>query len=276
MEEKVWLITGSSSGFGKELCKEILKNGDYCIATARKTEDLEDLKEISQDKLLTLSLDVTNQESINQAKEQAINWKNKINVLINNAGIGGLGALEEFSMENARKIFEVNVFGLMETTKAFLPKFREQKSGTIVNISSVVGNATMPGFSSYAGSKHAVEAISESLSEEVKHLGIKVIIVEPGAFRTSFGGHNMMIAESIEDYNPALNQMQGFMENFEQMAKGDPNKAAKAIIQVVNNNDNTLRFPVGNDSIDWMINSLENRIAQASQNEDLTRGTDFD
>ncbi len=276
MEQKVWLITGSSSGFGKELCKEVLKKGDYCIATARKTEDLEDLKEISQDKLLALSLDVTNQQSINEAKEKAVAWKDRIDVLINNAGIGGIGALEEFKIEDTRKMFEVNVFGLMETTKAFLPKFREQKSGTIVNISSVVGNATMPGFSSYAGTKHAVEAISESLAEEVKPLGIKVIIVEPGAFRTSFGGHNMMISDSIEDYSPSLAQMKGFLENFEQMAKGDPNKAAKAIIQVVENNDNTLRFPVGSDSIDWMINSLENRIAQASQNEELTRGTDFD
>jgi len=276
MEEKVWLVTGSSSGFGKEICKEALEKGDYVIATARKTDTLNDLVEEFGDKVLALELDVTNQDSINECKEKALAWKDKIDVLVNNAGIGSVGALEELNKENTKKIFDVNVFGVIEVTRAFLPKFREQKSGTIVNISSVVGHATMPGFGAYAASKHAVEGISESLAGEIKHLGIKVLIVEPGAFRTSFVGHNMVESEKIEDYNPALEQTRGMMANFNQIAKGDPNKAAKVIIEVVNKNDDTLRLPLGNDSIDWITQSLNGRLEQISKNEELTRSTDVD
>ena len=276
MEEKVWLVTGSSSGFGKEICKEALSKGDYVIATARNTDSLNDLKEISEDKLLTLELDVTNQDSINECKEKALAWKDKIDVLVNNAGIGGIGALEELSKEDTKKIFEVNVFGLIETTRAFLPKLRKQKSGTIVNISSVVGHATRAGFGAYAASKHAVEAISESLFEEVKPLGIKVIIVEPGAFKTSFVGHNMIESTAIEDYSPSLTPTREFMKMFNEVAKGDPNKAAKVIIEVVNKNDDTLRLPLGNDSIDWITQSLNGRLEQISKNEELTRSTDVD
>jgi short-subunit dehydrogenase len=291
MEEKVWLVTGSSSGFGKEICKEALKKGDFVIATARKTETLNDLVEEFGHKVLTISLDVTNQQSINEAKEKAISWKDKIDVLVNNAGIGSVGSLEELNKEETRKIvgsleelnkeetrkiFDVNVFGLVETTRAFLPQFRKQKSGTIVNISSVVGHATRPGFGAYAASKHAVEALSESLSEEVKPLGIKVLIVEPGAFKTSFVGQNMIESEQIEDYNPIIQPTREFMKIFNDVAKGDPNKAAKAIIQVVNNDDDTLRLPLGNDSIDWIKQSLDQRIQQSTQNEDISRGTDFE
>lgn len=276
MEEKVWLVTGSSSGFGKEICKEALEKGDYVIATARKTETLEDLKQISEDRLLTLELDVTNQDSINSCKEKALAWKDKIDVLVNNAGIGSVGALEELNKEETRKIFDVNVFGVIEVTRAFLPKLREQKSGTIVNISSVVGHATRPGFGAYAASKHAIEALSESLSEEVKNLGIKVLIVEPGAFKTSFVGQNMVESEQIEDYNPIIQPTREFMKIFNEVAKGDPKKAAKVIVEVVNKNDDTLRFPIGNDSIDWIKDSLNQRVEQSRKNEELSRSTDFD
>ena len=203
-------------------------------------------------------------------------WKDKIDVLVNNAGIGPVGALEELNKEETRKIFDVNVFGVIEVTRAFLPKLREQKSGTIVNISSVVGHATRPGFGAYAASKHAIEALSESLSEEVKNLGIKVLIVEPGAFKTSFVGQNMVESEQIEDYNPIIQPTREFMKIFNEVAKGDPKKAAKVIVEVVNKNDDTLRFPIGNDSIDWIKDSLNQRVEQSRKNEELSGSTDFD
>lgn len=195
MTQRVALVTGASSGIGKATAELLAKNGFFVFAMARRKDRLE---QIRSDNIEPIQLDVTDVEAITAAIEHIVTTKGRIDVLVNNAGFGQLGAVECVSMEAAYRQFEVNVFGYARFMQAVLPYMREQKSGCIVNISSILGKIALPGFGWYAASKHAVEALSESLRGEVKAFGIDVIVIAPGLIKTEFAAKEFELLKTVK------------------------------------------------------------------------------
>lgn len=233
-EKKVWFITGCSTGFGRELTKQLLEDGHSVAVTARNTEKIQDLVEINKDNAIALALDVTDKNQVKEAVEKAEVHFGKIDVLVNNAGFGYFGAVEESDEQEVRAMFEANFWGLAEMTRAVLPKMREEKSGTIVNISSIGGLVGFPGVGFYNATKFAVNGFSEALQKEVEPLGIKVIIVEPSGFRTDWAGRSANEAENtIEDYAETAGANKSAIRGFSGNQPGDPVRAAKAIVKAV-------------------------------------------
>lgn len=246
---KVYLITGTSSGFGRSLAEAVLKRGDKVVLTARKPEDVEELAAQHKDNVIAVRLDVTNALERRQAVETAIDKFGRVDVLVNNAGQGSLGALEEFSSEQIRKQFEVNFFGVIEMTREMLPVMRRQKRGHILNLTSIGGLVSIGSFSLYCATKFAVEGFSEGLRDEVKPLGINITIVEPGAFRTSFAGDsNMQPEKTIDDYQPVVEPIRQYLYGSNGKQPGDPHKAALAMIQAVESPKPPLRLILGADA----------------------------
>jgi NADP-dependent 3-hydroxy acid dehydrogenase YdfG len=246
---KVYFITGTSTGFGRALTEAVLERGDRVVLTARKTEAIEDLARENQDNALAVKLDVTNAEERTAAVRAAIERFGRIDVLVNNAGQGSLGAVEGFSSEQIRKQFEVNCFGVIEMTRAVLPVMREQKSGHILNVTSIGGLASMGGFAIYCATKFAVEGFSEGLRDEVKPLGISVTIVEPGAFRTNFAGDSNVRPETeIDAYQPVVEPLRQYLYGNDGKQPGNPRKAADAMIQIVETENPPLRLMLGADA----------------------------
>ncbi|HEY9799665.1 MAG TPA: oxidoreductase [Leptolyngbyaceae cyanobacterium] len=246
---KVYLITGTSTGFGRALAEAVLERGDKVVLTARKPEQVAGLAQANQENAIAIRLDVTNAAEREAAVQAAIERFGRIDVLVNNAGVGSLGAVEGFSSEQIRKQFEVNCFGVIEMTRAVLPLMRQQKSGHIVNITSVGGLASIGGFAIYCSTKFAIEGFSEGLRDEVKPLGIKVTIVEPGAFRTNFAGDaNMQPEKEIDDYKPVIDPIKAYLYDNDGKQPGDPKKAALVIIQAVESENPPLRLMLGSDA----------------------------
>lgn len=233
-EKKVWFITGCSTGFGRELAKYLLEN-DYRVAvTARNTEKIHDLVEINKENALAVELDVTDKAQVSEAVAKAENHFGAIDVLVNNAGFGYFGAIEESEEKEVRRMFEANFWGLAEMTRAVLPKMREQKSGAIVNISSIGGLVGFPGVGFYNATKFAVNGFSESLQKELAPLGIDVIIVEPSGFRTDWAGRSANEAENtIPDYAETAGANKEAIRGYSGNQPGDPVRAAKAIVKAV-------------------------------------------
>lgn len=249
--QPVWLITGSSRGFGADFVQIALENGCKVAATARKPEAVTEAFG-EHENLLPVALDVTNPEQIARAVQEVINTWGKIDVLVNNAGYGFFGALEECTEQDIRDIFETNVFGLLNVTRAVLPFMREQKSGRIVNLGSMASYACDPGGVLYGATKHAVVGISEALSLEMAPFGVETMVVYPGMFRTSFfGDASMKTPENLmEEYagTPARGSMD-YCLTHDQLQYGDPKKAAQFIYSVVTNPEPMpLWLPVGKDS----------------------------
>lgn len=246
---KVYLITGTSSGFGRALAEAALERGEQVILTARKLTDIEALAAQYKDNALAVKLDVTNPDDRQAAIKAALEKFGHVDVLANIAGQGSLGALEEFSSEQIRQQFEVNFFGLLELTREILPIMRQQKSGHILNLTSIGGVASLGGFALYCATKFAVEGFSEALRDEVKPLGIRVTIVEPGAFRTEFAGAaNVRPEKTIDDYKPVVEPIQQYLYNNDGKQPGDPHKAALAMIEVVESENPPLRLMLGADA----------------------------
>lgn len=233
-EKKVWFITGCSTGFGRELAKYLLEN-DYSVAvTARNTDKIQDLVEINKENAIALALDVTDKAQVKEAVAKAEDFFGQIDVLVNNAGFGYFGAVEESEESEVRAMFEANFWGLAEMTRAVLPKMREEKSGTIVNISSIGGLVGFPGVGYYNATKFAVNGFSEALQKEVEPLGIDVIIVEPSGFRTDWAGRSANEAENtISDYAETAGANQAAIRGYSGNQPGDPVRAAKAIVKAV-------------------------------------------
>jgi NAD(P)-dependent dehydrogenase (short-subunit alcohol dehydrogenase family) len=247
---KVWFVTGSSTGFGRSLTEELLKKGDMVVATARKPEQLADLVAKYPDRAQAIRLDVTKSQEISEAVKTAITTFGRIDVLVNNAGYGTMGAIEEVSEEIIRRQYETNVFGALAVTRAILPQMRQQQSGYILNLSSVGGMVSFPGAGIYCSTKFALEGISEALAKEVASLGIKVIIVEPGAFRTDFNGRSLVMEEpKIADYEEVIGSFCQWLKDMDGKQPGDPVKAVKAMIQAVESENPPLRLSLGADSI---------------------------
>ncbi|NJK46946.1 SDR family NAD(P)-dependent oxidoreductase [Candidatus Gracilibacteria bacterium] len=248
--KKVWLITGSSTGFGRILAEQLLEKGEIVVATARKPEQLQDLVARYRDRALAVQLDVTNPSQVRESVNKAIATFGPIDVLVNNAGYGTMGAIEEVSDEIVRQQYETNVFGAIDVMRAVLPQMRQQRSGYILNLSSVGGMVSFPGAGIYCSTKFALEGISEALAKEVAPLGIKVIIVEPGAFRTDFNGRSLVMADTqIADYEEVIGGFRQWLKDMDGKQPGDPAKAALAMIQAVESENPPLRLALGVDAI---------------------------
>ncbi|WP_271892786.1 oxidoreductase [Candidatus Phyllobacterium onerii] len=242
----VWFITGCSTGFGRELARHTLELGYPTVVTARNVSQIEDIAKGHEDNALLLKLDVTKPEDIENAVKAATERFGRIDVLVNNAGIGYFASFEESEMEEVRQMFEINVWGLANMTRAVLPTLRKQRSGTVVNISSQGGLVANPAVSFYTATKFAVEALSEALSKEIAPLGLKVLIVEPGPFRTDWAGRSANEAKhTIEDYRATSGQRAEMIRNISGNQPGDPVRAAKAIVQAVEAKDPPLRLLLG-------------------------------
>jgi NAD(P)-dependent dehydrogenase (short-subunit alcohol dehydrogenase family) len=256
---KVWFITGASSGLGEALAKAVIEKGDQVAATFRKQEQADLFSKENGGKALGIVLDVTDTEKISAALQLAVQKFEKIDVLVNNAGYGTIGAIEEFSLEEIRQQMETNFFGAVAVTKAALPILRQQGSGHIVQISSQSGFRASAGFGIYNASKFALEGFSEALSQEVAPFGIKVVIVEPGPFRTQFlAGSIKMPQTKIEEYHAtAVGNMYQYQQKMNGQQEGDPVKAAAAIVEYVHNNAKPLRLPLGKVTIQGMRAKLD-------------------
>ena len=232
--KNVWFITGCSTGFGRELAKQLLENGYKVAVTARNTGQIQDLADINSENALALELDVNDDNQVKSAVEKAEKHFGRIDVLVNNAGFGYFGAIEESDEAEVRAMFETNFWGLSAMTRAVLPKMRERKSGAIVNISSIGGSVAFPSVGYYNATKFAVNGFSEALQKEVKPLGINVIIVQPSGFRTDWAGRSANDAtEKIDDYSGTAGATQSMIRGYSGNQPGDPVRAAKAIIEAV-------------------------------------------
>lgn len=274
----VWFITGASRGFGLQIARDLLDRGHQVVATARDATTVTDALG-ENDNVLAVALDVTDEAQARQAAQAAVDRFGRIDVLINNAGRGLLGAVEEATDAEVRAVYETNVFGLLTVTRAVAPVMRAQRSGTIVNISSVGGFVSSPGWGVYASTKFAVEALSEALHAELQPLGIHAMVVEPGYFRTDFLDSSSLQVQrhTIDDYadGPAGKmRITAGERNHDQ--PGDPVKAAAAIIDVVESERPPLRLLLGNDTIAAVEGKLAHVQAELAQWRAVSASTDFD
>lgn len=243
---RVWFITGCSSGFGRALAERALAHGDRVIATARDVQALEDLSARHPENCRALALDVTDPAQVNTTVTQAAEVFGRLDVVVNNAGYGLIGAFEELGREEIARNFETNFYGALEVIRAALPFFRAQGSGHIVNISAAATISNYPGFSIYGASKAALESVSEALALELQPFGTKVTIVQPGPFRTSFIGRSLTRAENkIADYERTSGKFLRLLETMDGKQPGDPVKAADAIIAAVESETPPLRLVLG-------------------------------
>lgn len=264
MKNKIWFITGISSGLGKALAQTVIESGDYVIGTFRNQAQVDMFNNQYKEKALAFILDITKPTQIELAFKLISDKFGKLDVLVNNAGFGLAGAIEETNATEIRDIFEANFFGTLELTKAFLPMFRQQKSGHIIQISSHGGFKAFSGFGIYNASKFALEGFSEALAMEIAPLGIKLTIVEPGPLRTNFAGRSFREANKIiEDYNPTAGAFRERMKQVDGRQEGDPIKVSQAIIDITKLHTPPLRLPLGKIAIISLrakLDSVENDI----------------
>jgi NAD(P)-dependent dehydrogenase (short-subunit alcohol dehydrogenase family) len=266
MTHKVWFITGTSSGFGRNLVEEAVARGDNVVATARDSRALEALVSLAPERVLALRLDVTKPEDIKSAVRTAHERFGGIDVLVNNAGFSIVGAVEETSEDELRATMETMFFGAAALTRAVLPGMRQRQSGSIVQITSVGGLITAPGFGAYCAAKHALEAYSEALSAEVAPLGIRILIVEPGAFRTSLFGAAFRTMPELAAYAETVGPTRRYVVESAGKQPGDPAKAARAIADAVAAGVPTLRLPLGADA----VSSIRAKLAQVASDIERT------
>jgi len=275
-EKKVWFITGCSTGFGRELAKHLLENDYRVVVTARDADKVDDLVKINKENALAINLDVTDKAQVAHAVAKAEEHFGAIDVLVNNAGFGYFGAIEESDEAEVRSMFETNFWGLAEMTRAVLPKMREEKSGTIVNISSIGGLVGFPGVGFYNATKFAVNGFSEALQKEVAPLGIKVITVEPSGFRTDWAGRSANDATNkIEDYAETAGANQAAIRGYSGNQPGDPVRAAKAIVEAVESANPPLNLLLGRAALKNARLKLETLKQDFDAWAEVTEGADF-
>jgi NAD(P)-dependent dehydrogenase (short-subunit alcohol dehydrogenase family) len=273
---KIWLITGSSRGLGRALTEAVLNAGNRVVATARKPEQLDDLLTKYGEQIRTVALDVTDATAAHAAVQTALDAFGGLDVVANNAGYANSAPIEETPDEDFRAQVETNLFGVVNVTKAALPVFREQRSGHFLQFSSIGGRVGgTPGMGAYQTAKFAVEGFSEVLHNEVQPFGVKVTIVEPGAFRTDWGGSSMQLAEVHPDYDSTVGQLNRFRVQTDGTQAGDPAKAAQAILQVVGLDDPPLRLLLGKDALAHADRASKSRAEEAAAWSHLTTSTDF-
>ncbi|MEV6602914.1 oxidoreductase [Kutzneria sp. NPDC051319] len=273
---RTWFVTGASRGFGFEIARQALEQGDNVVATARRPEEI--AAALTSDRLLALPLDVTDEAAAQRVVDAAVDRFGGIDVLVNNAGRGLLGAVEEASDAEVRAVYDTNVFGLLAVTRAVLPVLRRQRAGRVINISSIGGFASSQGWGIYNSTKFAVEGLSEALRIELAPLGIDVTIVEPGMFRTDFLDDSSLHTAGavIEDYADTAGQTRGRPAEFNQRQQGDPAKAAAAIITVATAEKPPLRVQLGADSVARVEAKLAQVADELAQWRDLAVSTAYE
>jgi NAD(P)-dependent dehydrogenase (short-subunit alcohol dehydrogenase family) len=273
-EMPVWFITGCSTGFGRELAMHLLERGYTTVVTARNPDDVSDLARVRNS--LVLKLDVTDQDQIDKAVKTAEERFGRIDVLVNNAGIGYFAAVEESEEDQVRRMFEINVFGLSRMIQAVLPGMRKQRKGFIVNFSSIGGLCSFPALGFYNATKFAVEGLSEALWQEVEPLGIKVMLVEPSGFRTDWAGRSANESKLlIADYAATAGARRSNVRAISGKQAGDPVRAAHAILQVVESSNPPHHLLLGNDAYEAATTKLQTLRKEFSSWEAVSRGADF-
>lgn len=273
---RVWFVTGASTGFGKLLVEEILRRGERVIATARKIEPIEAFEREYPQQALSLVLDVTYPEQVTAAVNRAIGRFGRIDILVNNAGYGVAGAVEEVAEDEFLPMFDTNVLGLIRMTKAVVPHLRKQGSGHILNLSSIGGLIATPGVTYYNTSKFAVEGFSEGLAGEMEPLGVSVTAIEPGPFRTEFLGRSKKVAHShIADYAESAGKSRSYFESQDGKQAGDPQKAVEAMITVVDSAEPPRNLLLGRSAYERFRKRLEQWNTTLEAWKETTLGADF-
>ncbi|MEV7189276.1 oxidoreductase [Kitasatospora sp. NPDC093102] len=273
---KVWLVTGANSGFGRAIAEAALAAGDTVVAAARRPETLAEPAAAHPDRLFPVALDVTDQERIAAVVAETVQRHGRIDVLVNNAGRGLVGAVEESTDRELRDLMELHFFGPAALTRAVLPHLRAQGSGAVVQMSSMGGRFSFPGVGAYSATKFALEGLSEALAKEVAGFGIKVLIVEPGAFRTGFaGGGALAYSTPIEAYEPIVAPVRTGLPDTDGKQAGDPVKAAEAILAALAAERTPLRLALGSDAVDAVLGTLDEARQETEAWAAVGRGTDF-
>jgi NAD(P)-dependent dehydrogenase (short-subunit alcohol dehydrogenase family) len=273
---RVWFITGSSSGFGLLLAHEALRRGERVIATARDVSKLDDLIQHYPDTARTFALDVTKAAEIEFISSQAISAFGQVDVLVNNAGYGVNGAIEEVSEDEFEPMFQTNIYGLIRTTRAFLPHFRQRRSGHIFNLSSIGGLIGGAGWGFYNVTKFAVEGFSEALAAEMKPLGVHVTIVEPGPFRTDFLGRSgKLAAKELPEYKDTAGKARDYLQSQSGKQPGDPQKAVEAILTAADASEPPLHLILGKIALTRFRDKLAQWDKEIAAWETVTTGADF-
>ena len=273
---KIWFITGSSRGLGRSLTEAVLLKGDKVAATARNPENLNDLVERYSDQIYPIKLDVTNQSEIRDAVKSAVEHFGQIDVLVNNAGFGIIGAAEAFTDEQVYSQLETNLYGPIEVTRAVLPYMRKQRSGHILQISSVGGRVGNAGLTMYQAAKFGLGGFSEALAKEVTPLGIHVTCVEPGGFRTDWAGASMTYAAEIEGYEDTVQQRSEFFKSGKFVPMGDPDKAAKVMVDLVDDTEPPVHLVLGSEAISLLKDANNKRDDEMEKWLPVSLSTDHD
>src|SRR6516162_7141379 len=272
----VWFITGCSTGFGREIARQVLARGWSAVVTARNPQQLQAIVAGHEENALALPLDVNDKDAVARAIRAAEQKFGRIDVLVNNAGYGYLAAIEEGEDDEVRAMFETNIFGLIALTKAVLPGMRARRKGHIVNFSSIGGLVSFPATGYYHATKYAVEGLSESLAQELSPLGIKVLIVEPGPFRTDWAGRSIKQSKTrLPDYEQTAGKRRAETEARSGNQAGDPVRGVQAIIKAVEAKDPPLRLVLGKPALDLAYKKLETLKADFDAWAPTTQSTDF-
>lgn len=273
---RVWLVTGASSGFGRAIGEAAVAAGDVVIGAARHPEALDDLVAAHPDQVEALRLDVTDTAAPEAAVRDVVARHGRIDVLVNNAGRTHVGAVEETTERELRDLFDLHVFGPTALVRAVLPYMRERRSGAIVQMSSMGGQMSFAGFGAYSGTKFALEGISEALADEVAEFGIKVLIVEPGGFRTSLMEAGRAGASADSGVYPKVGETRGFVSGGDGTQPGDPAKAAALILAALGAERTPLRLPLGDDGVSAVLAHLDQVREDVTAWEKRTRATGFE
>ncbi|MEU8900006.1 oxidoreductase [Nocardia sp. NPDC048505] len=274
---KIWLVTGASSGFGRAIAENAIAAGDTVIAVARRTATLADLVAAHPDRIEAISLDVTDTARIDVVVADVLARHGRIDVLVNNAGRTQVGAVEETTETELRDLFDLHLFGPAALIKAVLPHMRERRSGAIVQLSSMGGQMSFEGFGAYSATKFALEGLSEALAAEVRPFGIKVLVVEPGAFRTGlFGPGAAYLSAEHPAYADTVGATRRMVQGGDGSQPGDPAKAAAAIRTALEAENTPLRLPLGGDAVDAVLGHLDAVRTELHEWEKVSRATTFD
>ncbi len=276
-QSRVWLITGASSGFGHAIAEAALAVGDTVVGAARRPGALADLEASGGGRVSSVQLDVTDTDRIRATVTDVVDAHGRIDVLVNNAGRGAVGAAEETSDSELRDLMDLHFFGPAALTREVLPRMREQGAGAIVQMSSMGGRFSFPGVGAYSATKFALEGWSEALAKEVEPFGIQVLIVEPGAFRTSFNtGGALLLSGRIPAYDEQIDLVRNTLADDDGKQPGDPTKAAAAILIALQSDQPPLRLVLGDDAVDAVSGSLDGAKAELAAWERVGRSTAFD
>jgi NADP-dependent 3-hydroxy acid dehydrogenase YdfG len=273
---KTWLITGCSTGLGRALAIEVLRSGYNTVVTARNSKDIQDIVENYPETALGLALDVTDKNQIKNAVKKALERFETIDILVNNAGYGYRSAVEEANEDDINALFDTNFFGTVRMIKAVLPTMRKQKSGLIFNVSSIAGRFSNPGSGYYSATKYAVEGMSDALSKELTPLGIKVVVIEPGAFRTDFAGRSLTGTQTeIQDYIETAGKRRKENDHTHGTQPGDPHKAAQTTIKIAESDTVPFRLLLGSDAIQVIRPELESQLKELDNWKKISLSTDY-